>query len=130
MPKKQAKNYPTICSYIRFLRKEHHLSQMSLSLKSGFSQSSISRYESGDTKPPFEFLRTISKLYRIDLDFLLVLSYEDDNENIDILIDVPSSTNGLDMPKKKHYYLNIFESGIIDYLRSFDHALNNTKEPS
>ena len=58
---------------LKDLRKEHGLSQMDLSLKTGLSQSAIAKWELNKTEPTASALITLSKFFNESVDYLLGL---------------------------------------------------------
>ena len=58
---------------LKELRKEHNLSQMDLSLKTGLSQSAIAKWELNKTEPTASALITLAKFFNESVDYLLGL---------------------------------------------------------
>ena len=53
------------------LRKEHNLSQYTLSEKIGFSRGLIANYEQGRREPDYNTLLTFANFYQVSMDYLL-----------------------------------------------------------
>jgi len=53
------------------LRKEHNLSQYTLSEKIGFSRGLIANYEQGRREPDYDTLLTFADFYQVSMDYLL-----------------------------------------------------------
>ena len=58
---------------LKDLRKEHGLSQMELSIKTGLSQSAIAKWELNKTEPTASALITLAKFFNESIDYLLGL---------------------------------------------------------
>ena len=58
---------------LKDLRKEHGLSQMELSIKTGLSQSAIAKWELNKTEPTASALITLAKFFNESVDYLLGL---------------------------------------------------------
>ncbi len=56
---------------LRQLRKEKKMTQGLLSIKTGVSQETISRYETGKTTPPADMLIRLAEFFDISVDYLL-----------------------------------------------------------
>ncbi len=63
-------------SRIRYLRKEHELSQQELAQKLGVNQTAVSQWERGVTTPSSVVMVNLCKLWGVTPDFLLGLSDE------------------------------------------------------
>lgn len=53
------------------------LSQAEVSEKLGVSQQAVSRWESGEARPPTDNLQALCKLYNFPLDYLLIESEDE-----------------------------------------------------
>ena len=53
------------------LRKEHNLSQYTLSEKTGFSRALIANYEQGRREPDYNTLLSFANFYQVSMDYLL-----------------------------------------------------------
>ncbi len=60
-----------ILDNIKYLRKEHNLTQKSLGLTLSYSQNTISEYEKGLRSIPLDFLINLAILYKISLDEII-----------------------------------------------------------
>ena len=58
---------------LKDLRKEHGLSQMELSIKTGLSQSAIAKWELNKTEPTASALIILAKFFNESVDYLLGL---------------------------------------------------------
>lgn len=56
---------------LRFLRKQKHMSQLSLAMKLNTTQMTISRYETGKREPDLKTLILIADLFDVSIDYLL-----------------------------------------------------------
>lgn len=61
---------------IKQIRKEKNISQVMLAKKSGVTQTSISKIESGETMPHEKTIKSICKVLQIPVSFLYVISIE------------------------------------------------------
>lgn len=59
---------------LKELRKEYNLSQMTLSQKTGLSQSAIAKWELNKTEPTASALITLSRFFNESVDYLLGLT--------------------------------------------------------
>ena len=59
---------------IRELREDNDLNQTQLANKLNVSQSTYSRYESGQLDVPTEVLISLSKFYKVSVDYILGLT--------------------------------------------------------
>lgn len=56
---------------LRFLRKQKHMSQLSLAMKLNTTQMTISRYETGKREPDLKTLILIADIFDVSIDYLL-----------------------------------------------------------
>lgn len=56
---------------LKLLRKQKHMSQLSLAMKLNTTQMSISRYETGKREPDLKTLILIADFFDISIDYLL-----------------------------------------------------------
>lgn len=56
---------------LKFLRKQKHMSQLSLAMKLNLTQNSISRYETGEREPDLNTLIRIADYFNVSIDYLL-----------------------------------------------------------
>ena len=56
---------------LKLLRKQKHMSQLSLAMKLNTTQMSISRYETGKRKPDLKTLILIADFFDVSIDYLL-----------------------------------------------------------
>lgn len=56
---------------LKLLRKQKHMSQLSLAMKLNTTQMSISRYETGKREPHLKTLILISDFFDVSIDYLL-----------------------------------------------------------
>ena len=56
---------------LKKLRKEKHLTQVALQLKTGLDQSLISKFESGERVPPTETLMMLADFYNTSMDYIM-----------------------------------------------------------
>ena len=57
---------------LRKLRKQHHLTQIGLQMKTGIDQSLISKFESGERLPPTDTLILLADFYNVSIDYILM----------------------------------------------------------
>ena len=62
---------------LKLLRKQKHMSQLSLAMKLNTTQMSISRYETGKREPDLKTLILIADFFDVSIDYLhnYILSY-------------------------------------------------------
>ena len=58
---------------LKLLRKQKHMSQLSLAMKLNTTQMSISRYETGKRELPIKHLISLCMIYRVSSDYILGL---------------------------------------------------------
>lgn len=56
---------------LKLLRKQKHMSQLSLAMKLNTTQMSISRYETGKREPDLKTLILIADFFDVSIDYLL-----------------------------------------------------------
>lgn len=56
---------------LKLLRKQKHMSQLSLAMKLNTTQMSISRYETGKHEPDLKTLILIADFFDVSIDYLL-----------------------------------------------------------
>lgn len=56
---------------LKLLRKQKHMSQLSLAMKLNTTQMSISRYETGKREPDLKTLILIADFFYVSIDYLL-----------------------------------------------------------
>lgn len=56
---------------LKLLRKQKHMSQLSLAMKLNTTQMSISRYETGKLEPDLKTLILIADFFDVSIDYLL-----------------------------------------------------------
>lgn len=56
---------------LKLLRKQKHISQLSLAMKLNTTQMSISRYETGKREPDLKTLILIADFFDVSIDYLL-----------------------------------------------------------
>lgn len=56
---------------LKLLRKQKHMSQLSLAMKLNTTQMSISRYETGKREPGLKTLILIADFFDVSIDYLL-----------------------------------------------------------
>ena len=56
---------------LKLLRKQKHMSQLSLAMKLNTNQMSISRYETGKREPDLKTLILIADFFDVSIDYLL-----------------------------------------------------------
>ncbi len=56
---------------LKLLRKQKHMSQLSLAMKLNTTQMSISRYETGKCEPDLKTLILIADFFDVSIDYLL-----------------------------------------------------------
>ena len=56
---------------LKLLRKQKHMSQLSLAMKLNTTQMSISRYETGKREPDLKTLILIADVFDVSIDYLL-----------------------------------------------------------
>lgn len=56
---------------LKLLRKQKHMSQLSLAMKLNTTQMSISRYETGKREPDLKTLILIAVFFDVSIDYLL-----------------------------------------------------------
>lgn len=56
---------------LKLLRKQKHMSQLSLEMKLNTTQMSISRYETGKREPDLKTLILIADFFDVSIDYLL-----------------------------------------------------------
>ena len=56
---------------LKLLRKQKHMSQLSLAMKLNTTQMSISRYETGKREPDLKTLILIADFFDVSVDYLL-----------------------------------------------------------
>lgn len=56
---------------LKLLRKQKHMSQLSLAMKLNTTQMSISRYETGKREPDLKILILIADFFDVSIDYLL-----------------------------------------------------------
>ena len=56
---------------LKLLRKQKHMSQLSLAMKLNTTQMSISRYETGKREPNLKTLILIADFFDVSIDYLL-----------------------------------------------------------
>lgn len=56
---------------LKLLRKQKHMSQLSLAMKLNTTQISISRYETGKREPDLKTLILIADFFDVSIDYLL-----------------------------------------------------------
>lgn len=56
---------------LKLLRKQKHMSQLSLAMKLNTTQMSISRYETGKREPDLKTLILITDFFDVSIDYLL-----------------------------------------------------------
>lgn len=56
---------------LKLLRKQKHMSQLSLAMKLNTTQLSISRYETGKREPDLKTLILIADFFDVSIDYLL-----------------------------------------------------------
>lgn len=56
---------------LKLLRKQKHMSQLSLAMKLNTTQMSISRYETGKREPDLKTLILIAYFFDVSIDYLL-----------------------------------------------------------
>lgn len=61
---------------IKLIRVINDYTQLKVQMDTGISQSTLSKYESGDTVPTTDNLLVLAKYYRTSLDFLMDLTDE------------------------------------------------------
>ena len=67
---------------IKELRQKANLTQAELAEKMGFTSQTVSNWESGTREPDISALATLSQIFNVSLDYLL-LGKEDDNITLD-----------------------------------------------
>ncbi|MBR6646104.1 MAG: helix-turn-helix transcriptional regulator [Clostridia bacterium] len=56
---------------IRSLRKERHLTQLQLQIKTGLDQALISKFENGERIPPTDTLILLADFFNTSIDYIL-----------------------------------------------------------
>lgn len=56
---------------LKFLRKQHDMTQTELACELKVSRSTVGMYENGERKPDFDTLRKIAEFFNVDMNFLL-----------------------------------------------------------
>lgn len=56
---------------LRKLRKDRHLTQVALQMKTGIEQALLSKYENEERIPPTETLIVLADFYNVSIDYLL-----------------------------------------------------------
>lgn len=69
---KMKKNHKNIGKRIREIRKEMKMSQIEFSKILKITQDKLSKYENGRIRPPIEIILSISKIFNISLNWLLM----------------------------------------------------------
>ena len=59
---------------IRDLREDADLTQKQIAEKLGMYLTTYRRYESGEQKPPFDFIITLAKFYNVTIDYIAGLT--------------------------------------------------------
>jgi transcriptional regulator with XRE-family HTH domain len=81
---------------LKQLRNNKNLNQIELAEKLGCSQANISSYENNRTRPDYEVLLSMSKFFKVSIDYLLGQSNTDLNslsENEDYIVKTYRSLN-------------------------------------
>ncbi len=58
-------------SILRSLRKERHLTQLQVQIKTGIDQALISKFENGERTPPTESLIILANFFETSTDYIL-----------------------------------------------------------
>ena len=59
---------------LRALRKQRHLTQITVQIETGIEQTLISKYERGERIPPTESLVILAKYYHTSMDYIMGLT--------------------------------------------------------
>lgn len=65
-------NFSSVGERIRYIRKQHKLTQIEFAQCLDISQGTLSEIESGKAKPSFDVLVLLSEKYRVDLNWLIM----------------------------------------------------------
>ena len=61
---------------LKDLREDHDLTQTELAKYLGCSQTTYSRYETGDLNVPVDILKMLAKYYKVSIDYIIGLTNE------------------------------------------------------
>lgn len=59
---------------LKALRKQRHLTQITVQIETGIEQTLISKYERGERVPPTESLIILAKYYNTSMDYIMGLT--------------------------------------------------------
>lgn len=66
-----SREYKTLPERLKFLRVAHFLTQEKLAKELGYTKKMISRYENGESVPPYDVLTFYSNRFSVTTDWLL-----------------------------------------------------------
>ena len=78
----------TLAIKLRVLRESRHMTQKDVALQAGISPRSLSSYEIGHRKPPYETLTVLAGVLHTSIDYLL-----DNNIPVTYTVDTSNLTN-------------------------------------
>lgn len=118
----------TICERIQELRKKNGYSQEKLATYLNMSRQAIAKWEQNVCEPSIDCLISMSKLFKVDLDYLIAGNVVDDEKSKNVIhkneITMLKGTCFL-LDKKDIILLIFFSTAIVAFIGLFVYALLN-----
>ena len=90
---------------LRELRTQNHISQDRLAKELNVGRTTITNYESGESKPDIEMVKKIANYFNVSIDYLLYNEQQKEPENIEF---------------KKEYNFTEKQEEILEYVKQLD----------
>ena len=90
---------------LRELRTQNHISQDRLAKELNVGRTTITNYESGESKPDIEMVKKIANYFNVSIDYLLDNEQQKEPENIEF---------------KKEYNFTEKQEEILEYVKQLD----------